>query len=88
MQSSNKPSEYTERFASALATNLTRLKAVNHPVIGAAYWTPEVREAIRQTMEQCQDVTRMQVAQALKVDYSRVTAVHKDFLSKLNSETR
>ena len=57
-------------------------------MIAAPYWTPEVREAIRQTMEQCQDVTRMQVAQVLKVDYSRVTAVHKDFVSKLNSEIR
>lgn len=83
-----KQQECIEQFASVLVTNLTRLKAINHPVIAAPYWTPEVREAIRQTMEQCQDVTRMRVAQALKVDYSRVTAVHKDFLSKFNSETR
>lgn len=83
-----KQQECIEQFASVLVTNLTRLKAVNHPVIAAPYWTPEVREAIRQTMEVCQDVTRMQVAQALKVDYSRVTAVHKDFVSKLNSEIR
>lgn len=83
-----KQQECIEKFASALATNLTRLKAQSHPVIAAPYWTPEVREAIRQTMEQCQDVTRMQVAQVLKVDYSRVTAVHKDFVSKLNSEIR
>ena len=83
-----KQQECIEQFASVLATNLTKLKAANHPVIAAPYWTPEVREAIRQTMEQCQDVTRMQVAQMLKVDYSRVTAVHKDFVSKLNSEIR
>lgn len=83
-----KQQECTEQFASVLVTNLTRLKAINHPVIAAPYWTPEVREAIRQTMEQCQDVTRMQVAQMLKADYSRVTAVHKDFVSKLNHEVR
>lgn len=71
-----------------LVSNLTKLKAINHPVIAAPYWTPEVREAIRQTMEQCQDVTRMQVADMLKVDYSRIVAVHKDFLSKLNHEVR
>lgn len=71
------------KFAADLSNNIIAMKAQTHPVIGAPHWTPEVREAVRRTMEVNPDVSRQQVAQMLRVDYMRVVGVHKDFESQL-----
>jgi hypothetical protein len=67
------------KFAQDLSSNITVLGALTHPVIRAPYWTPEIREAVRRTMEANPDISRTEVAEVLKVEYSRITSIHKDF---------
>jgi hypothetical protein len=64
------------KFAQDLSNNITSLGALTHPVIRAPYWTPEIREAVRRTMEANPDISRREVAEMLKVDYTKVAAIH------------
>ena len=76
------------KFAQDLSSNITSLGALTHPVIGAPYWTPEIREAVRRTMEANPDISRTEIAEMLKVEYSRVAAIHKDFELQLKFHNR
>lgn len=76
------------KFAQDLSSNITSLGALTHPVIRAPYWTPEIREAVRRTMEANPDISRNEVAEMLKVEYSRIAAIHKDFELQLKFHNR